>query len=132
MSGFEINQLTITGNLTQDPDLRSLQSGQKLCRLRIAHNDRRKNASGEWLDQAAFYDVTAWGGFGEWIAGNLTKGAKVVVSGRLRWREYETDGAKRQAIDIIATSVVPVPKSTTSTAGDAPAPDASEEEDIAF
>jgi single-strand DNA-binding protein len=116
MSGFDINQLTISGNLTADPDLRQLTGGQTLCKIRIAHNERRKLQSGDWIDNPQFFDVTLWSGVGEWIAGNLTKGDKVVIAGRLRWREYDTaDGDKRQAIDITADSIVPAPRSTTPT-----------------
>ena len=59
MSGFDINQLTITGNLTRDPELRSLQSGTAVCNIRIAHNDRRK-VNGEWTTVPQYFDVTIW------------------------------------------------------------------------
>ena len=110
MSGFDINQITLTGNLTDNPELRSLPSGQTLCKIRIAHNESRKNqTSGEYEDHPAYFDVTIWGGIGEFVAREVTKGQKVVVAGRLRWREYEAqDGKKRQAVEITADSVVPV------------------------
>lgn len=109
MSGFDINTVTVSGNLTRDPEVRNLPSGQAVCSLRIAHNERFKDASGEWADRAAYFDVTIWSGLGEWMGRNLHKGQKVVVSGRLRWREWETpNGDKRQAVDITADSVVPV------------------------
>ncbi len=109
MSGFDINTVTVSGNLTRDPELRNLPSGQAVCSLRIAHNERFKDASGEWADRAAYFDVTIWSGLGEWMGRNLHKGQKVVVSGRLRWREWEgNNGEKRQAVDITADSVVPV------------------------
>ena len=112
MSGFDINQLTISGNLTRDPELRDLPSGQSVCNIRIAHNERRKNQSDAWIDVPGYFDVTIWSGLGEWIAQNVAKGDKVVVAGRLRWREYDVDGTSRQAVDITADSVVPVPRST--------------------
>ena len=109
MSGFDINTVTVSGNLTREPELRNLPNGgQSVCSLRIAHNDRYKDASGEWADRASYFDVSIWGGLGEWMAGNLTKGQKVVVSGRLKWREWGEEGNKRQAVDISADSVVPV------------------------
>ncbi len=109
MSGFEINQVTVSGNLTREPELRNLPNGgPSVCSLRIAHNDRFKDASGNWADRASYFDVSVWGGLGEWMAGNLTKGQKVVVSGRLKWREWGDEGNKRQAVDISADSVVPV------------------------
>ena len=109
MSGFDINTVTVSGNLTRQPELRNLPSGQAVCSLRIAHNERFKDAAGEWADRPAYFDVTVWSGLGEWIARNVNKGDKVVVAGRLRWREWETDkGDKRQAVDITADSVIPV------------------------
>ena len=118
MSGFDINTVTISGNLTRDPELRNLPSGNSVCNLRIAHNERFKGADGEWADRPQYFDVTVWSGLGEYIARTLTKGEKVVVHGRLKWREFEVDGNKRQAVDINADSVVPVRRSN-----DAPAPD---------
>jgi single-strand DNA-binding protein len=109
MSGFDINTVTVSGNLTREPELRNLPSGQAVCSLRIAHNERYKDASGAWADRAAYFDVTVWSGLGEWMGRNLSKGQKVVVSGRLRWREWDTpDGNKRQAVDITADSVIPI------------------------
>jgi single-strand DNA-binding protein len=108
MSGFDINQVTVSGNLTREPELRNLPNGgQSVCSLRIAHNDRYKDASGNWADRASYFDVSVWGGLGEWMASNLSKGQKVVVSGRLKWREWGEEGNKRQAVDISADSVVP-------------------------
>ncbi len=109
MSSFEINSVTVSGNLTREPELRNLPGGgQSVCSLRIAHNDRYKDASGNWADRASYFDVSVWGGLGEWMANNLSKGQKVVVSGRLKWREWGDEGNKRQAVDISADSVVPV------------------------
>lgn len=109
MSGFDINTVTVSGNLTKAPDVRALSTGQSVCTLRIAHNERYKDPSGNWADRAAYFDVTIWSGLGEWMGRNLTKGQKVVVSGRLKWREWETpEGQKRQAVEITADSVVPV------------------------
>jgi len=114
MSGFDINQLTITGNLTRDPELRSTTSGDSVCSIRIAHNDRRK-VNGEWTTVPQYFDVTIWKGMGEYVARELAKGDKVVIAGRLKWREFEDkDGNKRQAVDITADSVVPVPKNGTA------------------
>ena len=115
MSGFDINQLTITGNLTREPELRNLPSGQAVCNIRIAHNERRKNSAGDWTDSPAYFDVTIWSGLGEYLAKNLVKGQKVVVAGRLKWREFEgSDGQKRQAVDITADSVIPIPRNGTT------------------
>jgi single-strand DNA-binding protein len=97
----------MTGNLTADPELRSLPSGMSVCSMRIACNTRRKNAStGEWEDKPNYFNVTVWGAQGENVARYLSKGRPVAIDGRLEWREWEAqDGSKRQATDIIADSV---------------------------
>jgi single-strand DNA-binding protein len=107
MSQVNINRVVLTGNLTADPELRSLPSGTSVCKLRVACNTRRKDsASGEYVDKPNYFDVTVWGAQGENAARYLTKGRGVAVDGRLEWREWETDdGAKRQAIEIITDSL---------------------------
>jgi single-strand DNA-binding protein len=106
------NSWTISGNHARDPELRNLPSGQSVCSIRIAHNERLQGwRAGERTDHAAYFDVTIWRGLGEWISKNVASGDKVVGAGRLRWREWETtQGDKRQAVDISADSVVPVPR----------------------
>ncbi len=107
MAATNINRVVLTGNLTKDPELRSLPSGTSVCELRVASNARRKNGStGEWEDKPNFFNVKVWGAQGENAAKYLSKGRPVAIDGRLEWREWETqEGAKRQAIDIIADSV---------------------------
>jgi single-strand DNA-binding protein len=105
MAATNVNRVVITGNLTRDPELRSTPSGTSVCSLRVAVNTRRKDASGEWVDKPNYFDVTVWGAQGENCAQYLSKGRPVAVDGRLEWREWEKDGQKRQAIDIIADSV---------------------------
>ena len=107
MAATNINRVVMTGNLTADPELRSLPSGMSVCSLRLACNTRRKNAStGEWEDKPNYFNVTVWGAQGENAARFLSKGRPVAIDGRLEWREWEAqDGTKRQATDIIADSV---------------------------
>ena len=107
MAATNINRVVMTGNLTADPELRSLPSGTSVCSLRIACNTRRKNQStGEWEDKPNYFNVTVWGAQGENAARYLSKGRPVAIDGRLEWREWEAqDGTKRQATDIIADSV---------------------------
>src|SRR5919107_5523038 len=107
MAATNINRVIITGNLTRDPELRSLQSAMSVCSLRIACNTRRKDpASGEWVDKPNYFDVTIFGRQGENAAQYLQKGRPVAVDGRLEWREFtDKDGNNRQAIDVVADSV---------------------------
>jgi single-strand DNA-binding protein len=107
VAATNINRVVMTGNLTADPELRSLPSGASVCSLRIACNTRRKSSSsGEWEDKPNYFNVTVWGAQGENAARYLHKGRPVAIDGRLEWREWEAqDGSKRQAVDIIADSV---------------------------
>ena len=106
MAATNINRVVISGNLTRDPELRSIpSSGTSVCSLRIAVNSRRKDESGQWVDKPNYFDVTVFGAQGENCAQYLSKGRPVAVDGRLNWREWEKDGVKRQSVDIIADSV---------------------------
>src|ERR671916_1657149 len=107
MAATNINRVVLTGNLTRDPELRSLQSGTSVCKLRVACNTRRKNnATGDWEDKPNYFDVTVWGAQGENCARFISKGRPVAIDGRLEWREWEAqDGSKRQSTEIIADAV---------------------------
>ena len=107
MAATNINRVVLTGNLTRDPELRSLPSGMSVCSLRIASNTRRKDQStGEWIDKPNYFDVTVWGAQGENCARFLTKGRPIALDGRLEWREWQAqDGTKRQSVEIVADSV---------------------------
>src|SRR5687767_9860058 len=105
MAASNINSVVVTGNLTRDPELRQLQSGTSVCKMRIAVNTRRKGQDGNWEDKPNYFDVTVWGAQGENCATYLSKGRPVAISGRLDWREWEQDGNKRQAVQIVADTV---------------------------
>jgi single-strand DNA-binding protein len=107
VAGFNINTVVVSGNLTRDPEFRALPNGTPVCELGLAVNDRIKDDSGNWTDRANFFDVTVWGGMGEWANRNLRKGAGVTIEGRLRYEAWETDGQKRSKVKIVANSIVP-------------------------
>src|SRR5438046_1263882 len=87
MAATNINRVVLTGNLTSDPELRSLPSGTSVCKLRVACNTRRKDGpTGEWVDKPNYFDVTVWGAQGENCARYLSKGRPVAIDGRLEWR----------------------------------------------
>jgi single-strand DNA-binding protein len=103
---MNINRVVLTGNLTRDPELRSTGNGLAICKLGIACNTRkRNNSTGEWEEKANFFRVTVFGNQGERCSQYLRKGRAVAIDGRLEWSSWETDGQKRESIDIIADSV---------------------------
>jgi single-strand DNA-binding protein len=106
LAASNINVVVITGNLTQDPELRHLGSGTAVCELRVAVNTRRKEGN-DWVDKPNYFNVVVWGAQGENCAQYLSKGRPVAIEGRLDWREWEAkDGSgKRQAVQIVANSV---------------------------
>ncbi len=107
--GFQINQVTVSGNLTREPEVRQTPGGLSITQIGLAHNERRKNTqSGEWEDRAHFFDVTIFGGQGEWLSRNASKGDPLTVSGQLEQQTWEAkDGSgKRSKVSIIARDVV--------------------------
>ena len=105
---MSINRVCISGNLTRDPELRSTGSGMAILQLRMAVNDRRKNAqSGQWEDAPNYVDVIVFGSRGESLARFLSKGSKIFVEGKLRWSEWadKNTGDKRSKIEVVADDV---------------------------
>ena len=83
------NEITITGNLTREPELRFTTSGTATCGMGVAVN-RRYMQNNEWVDAPTqFFNVTVWGQYGENVAASLNKGDRVIVKGRLEFRKYE-------------------------------------------
>jgi single-strand DNA-binding protein len=105
MSRKNINRVTLTGNLTSDPELRALSNGHSICRLRLACNGARKTSAGEWEERPNYFDVSVWGGQAEACKRYLKKGRPVAVDGRLDWSEWEQDGKRRQAVSVVADTV---------------------------
>jgi len=103
------NTVTVVGNLTREPELRYTPSGQAVCRLGIAVNRRWQNRqTNEWEEQVSFFNVTAWGQLGENVGECLGKGTRVIVTGRLEQRSWESpDGEKKSSVDIIADEIAP-------------------------
>ena len=99
------NQITLVGNLTRDPELKFTQTGKAQTRFSIAVN-RRWQKNGEWEEQVSYFDVTCWAILAENVANGVTKGARVIVTGRLEQRSWETkEGEKRSTIEVVADSV---------------------------
>ena len=99
------NQVTLMGNLTRDPELRTTPNGTNVCSFSLALNRSYKSSDGEWQEATDFIDVVAWGALGERVAQYLTKGRPALVNGRLQSRGWEQDGAKRSKVEVVAQDV---------------------------
>ncbi len=99
------NQVILMGNLTRDPEVRQIPSGQSVCTFSLALNRSYKGSDGDWKEAVDYVDVVAWGPLGERVAQYVTKGRPVLVNGRLQSRSWEQDGQKRIKIEVNAQDV---------------------------
>jgi len=101
------NTVTLVGNLTKDPELRYTTGGRGVASFGLAVN-RRYQVNGEWQEQVSFFNVVAWADLGENAAASLHKGNRVMVTGRLEQRSYDTrEGEKRNITEVIADDLGP-------------------------
>jgi len=103
------NTVTLVGNVTRDPELRFTPSGQAIASFGLAVNRRWQNRqTNEWEEQVSFFDVKCWAQMAENVSESLTRGARVVVSGRLEQRSWETEqGDKRSKVEVVADEIAP-------------------------
>jgi single-strand DNA-binding protein len=103
------NNVTVVGNVTRDPELRFTPSGQAKANFGLAVNRRWQNRqTQEWEEATSFFNVVCWGDMGENVSESVQKGARLLVTGRLEQRSWETDqGEKRSIVEIVADEVGP-------------------------
>lgn len=102
-----MSQVTLVGNLTQDPTLKTIKTGNSLVSVGLAVSRRWRNKQDQWEEETSFFDVTAWGELAENMAASLSKGNKVIVSGRLEQQTWEKDGQKHSKVVVIADDCGP-------------------------
>lgn len=110
-------QITLVGNLVDDPELRFTNSGAAVASLRVASTPRTfDKQSGEWKDgESMFLTCTVWRQYAENVAESLAKGMRVIVQGRLKQRSYETrEGEKRTVFEVDVDEVGPALRSATA------------------
>lgn len=100
-----LNQVTLMGNLTRDPELRQTPNGQSVTSFSLALNRSYKDASGEWQEATDYIDCVCWGPLAERVAQYLSKGRRSLVQGRLQSRSWEQDGQKRSKVEVLANDV---------------------------
>ncbi|MGA2836909.1 MAG: single-stranded DNA-binding protein [Acidimicrobiales bacterium] len=103
------NAVTLVGNITRDPELRFTNTGQATASFGLAVNRRWQNRqTQEWEEATSFFDVVCWREMAENAAESLTRGSRVIVTGRLEQRSWETpDGDKRSKVEVIADEIGP-------------------------
>jgi single-strand DNA-binding protein len=103
----DTNSITISGNITREPEMRYTPSGVSKVTFGVAVNRSWRNQqTQEWEEQTSFFNVVAWRQLAENVSASLGKGARVVVSGRLEQRSWETEqGEKRSIVEVVADDV---------------------------
>jgi len=95
------NRVVLLGNVTRDPELRYISNGTAVTDIGLAVNDRRKTASGEWVEETTFVDVTLWGRTAEVAGEYVTKGSPLLIEGRLKLDTWEKDGNKNSKLRVV-------------------------------
>lgn len=103
------SNVTLVGNLTRDPELRYTPNGSSVVTFGIAVNRRWQNRdTQQWEENVSFFDVTCWRDLAENVASTVQKGTRVVVTGRLEQRSWETqNGERRSRVEVVADEVGP-------------------------
>jgi single-strand DNA-binding protein len=103
------NSVTLVGNITRDPELRFTPNGQATASFGLAVNRRWQNRqTQEWEEATSFFDIVCWREMAENVSETLTRGARVIVTGRLEQRSWETaEGDKRSKIEVVADELGP-------------------------
>jgi single-strand DNA-binding protein len=102
------NRTILAGNLTRDPEIRYTQGGTAVCDLGLAINDKRKDSSGQWVDDVLFADVTVWGRTAEIAEKYLHKGDSALIEGKLKldqWTDSQS-GQKRSKLKVVGERLV--------------------------
>ena len=102
---MSVNKVILIGNLGAPPELKHTQSGLAVCTLSLATTDKRKDQSGEWVEQTEWTRVNVWKQTAENCAKYLKKGSKIYVEGKLQTRKWEKDGIERYSTEVTAFTV---------------------------
>ncbi len=101
------NKVQLIGNLGNDPEIITLESGKKLAKFSLATNDSYKNAEGEKITQTDWHNLIAWGKTAEIVEKYVTKGKEIAIEGKLTSRSYETkEGEKRYVTEIVVNELL--------------------------
>jgi single-strand DNA-binding protein len=101
------NRVTLIGNLGQDPEIKTTETGKKVTHFTLATSDGFKNAEGQKVNETTWHNIVAWNGLAETAGKYLKKGNEVAVEGRIVYRTYEDKkGVTKNVTDIVLTEMV--------------------------
>jgi single-strand DNA-binding protein len=100
-----LNQVTLLGRLTRDPELRQTPNGASVASFSMALNRSYKDSAGEWQEQTDFIDCVAWGPLAERLEKMVKRGQRLLVNGRLSQRSWEQDGQKRSKVEVVVNDM---------------------------
>jgi single-strand DNA-binding protein len=104
---YSLNRATIIGNLTRDPELKQIPSGQSVCSFGVATNRSWKGSDGSKQEATEFHNIVAWGKLAEICGQYLNKGRKVYIEGRLQTQDWEgQDGVRRYRTEIVTENMI--------------------------
>jgi single-strand DNA-binding protein len=112
------NRVILLGNVTRDLEVKFLQSGMAVTEVGLAVNDRRKDDSGNWIEETTFVDVTLWGRTAEIAGEYLMKGSPVLIEGRLKLDSWEKDGKKNYKLRVVGEKMQLIPTGKGNTPPD--------------
>ena len=100
------NSVQLIGNLGQDPELKTLDSGKKIAKFTIATHDAYKNSEGQKIEETMWHNIVVWNGLAETASKYLKKGNEVVVNGRLVYRTYDDkNGVTKYYTEIVLNEI---------------------------
>lgn len=104
---YSLNKVQLIGNLTKDPELKTITSGQAVASFSVATNSSWVDKAGQKQEKSEFHNVVAWGKLAEICGSYMKKGKKVYIEGRLQTRDWEgEDGVKKYRTEIVADNVI--------------------------
>ncbi|MDG1950669.1 MAG: single-stranded DNA-binding protein [bacterium] len=119
---YSLNRATVIGNLTRDPEVKQIPSGQSVCSFSVATNRSWKGNDGSKQEATEFHNVVAWGKLAEICGQYLAKGRKVYIDGRLQTRDWEgQDGVRRYRTEIVTENMIILDRAGGNAGGSAPA-----------
>lgn len=100
-----VNKVILLGNVGAEPEIKAFENGAKVARLRVATSERWTDKDGNKHEETEWHNITLWRGLADIAERYVHKGSQVYVEGKITYREYEVNGEKRYATDIVANDM---------------------------